>query len=275
MYSYLKAVKDGRLDIGSFIHEAKRIGADGVELLDFFYKDMDRDRAAAMQALEETGLVCGVFSVAQNFAKKSPAERQVEAGKVMVGVEEALKYGAKVVRVFAGDVSEGIEFDEARKWIIMMLADVSNYAQEHGVKLALENHGTLAGRSDQVKGIIDDVRDKCGHDALGANPDTGNFMLVGQAGHEAVEDVASYAYMVHFKDFKKADEGYDGFTYKALDGTGYYGTVIGEGEVDLGACVASLKEAGFDGWLNLEFEGDGDPMVDVEKSFKNTESFAR
>jgi len=275
MYSYLKAVKDGRLDIGSFIHEAKRIGADGVELLDFFYKDMDRDRAAAMQALEETGLVCGVFSVAQNFAKKSPAERQVEAGKVMVGVEEALKYGAKVVRVFAGDVSEGIEFDEARKWIIMMLADVSNYAQEHGIKLALENHGTLAGRSDQVKGIIDDVRDKCGHDALGANPDTGNFMLVGQAGHEAVEDVASYAYMVHFKDFKKADEGYDGFTYKALDGTGYYGTVIGEGEVDLGACVASLKEAGFDGWLNLEFEGDGDPMVDVEKSFKNTESFAR
>jgi len=275
MYSYLKAVKDGRLDIASFIHEAKRIGADGVELLDFFYKDMDRDRAAAMQALEETGLVCGVFSVAQNFAKKSPAERQVEAGKVMVGVEEALKFKAKVVRVFAGDVSEGIEFDEARKWIVMMLADVSNYAQEHGVKLALENHGTLAGRSDQVKGIIDDVRDKCGHDALGANPDTGNFMLVGQAGHEAVEDVASYAYMVHFKDFKKAGEGYDGFTYKALDGTGYYGTVIGEGEVDLGACVASLKEAGFDGWLNLEFEGEGDPMVDVEKSFKNTESFAR
>ena len=275
MYSYLKAVKDGRLDIASFVHEAKRIGADGVELLDFFYKDMDKDRDAAMQALEETGLVCGVFSVAQNFAKKLPAERQFEAGKVMLGVEEALKFKAKVVRVFAGDVSEGIEFDEARGWIVTMLADVSNYAHEKGIKLALENHGTLAGRSDQVKGIIDDVRDKCGHDALGANPDTGNFMLVGQAGHEAIEDVAGYAYMVHFKDFKKAAEGYDGFAYKALDGTGYYGTVIGEGEVDLAACVAALNAAGFDGWLNLEYEGEGDPMVDVEKSFKNTESFAR
>ena len=275
MYSYLKAVKDGRLDIGSFIHEAKRIGADGVELLDFFYKDMDKDRAMAMEALEETGLVCGVFSVSQNFAKKLPAERQVEAGKVMVGVNEAVKFEAKVVRVFAGDVSEGIEFDEARKWIVTMLADVSNYAQEHGIKLALENHGTLAGRSDQVKGIIDDVRDKCGHDALGANPDTGNFMLVGQLGHEAINDLVDYAYMVHFKDLVKAPEGYDGHTFEALDGTAYYGTVIGEGEVDLAACVSALNAAGFDGWLNLEYEGEGDPVVDVEKSFRNTEKFAR
>ncbi|MCH7944812.1 MAG: sugar phosphate isomerase/epimerase, partial [Armatimonadetes bacterium] len=227
MYSYLKAVKDGRLDIGSFIHEAKRIGADGVELLDFFYKDIDKDRAMAMDALKETGLVCGVFSVSQNFAKKLPVERTIEVAKVYFGVDEALKYGANVVRVFAGDVSEGIEFDEARKWIVDGLAEVSDYAQKNGVKLALENHGTLAGRSDQVRGIIDDVRDRCGHDALGANPDTGNFQLVGQAGHEAIEDVVSYAYMVHFKDLKKAPEGYDGFTYKALDGTGYYGTVIG------------------------------------------------
>ena len=275
MYSYVRAVQAGRLDIVSFIHEAKRIGADGVELLDFFYKDIEAERELAMAALSETGLVCGVFSVAQNFAKKLAVDRQVEAAKVMFGVDEAVRYGAKVVRVFAGDVSEGIEFDEARTWIVEGLADVSNYAREHDVKLALENHGRLAGRSDQIIGIVDEVRDKCGHDALGANPDTGNFLLVGESGSDGVKALAEYAYMVHFKDFKKAAEGYDGFTYKALDGTGYYGTVIGEGEVDLGACVASLKEAGFDGWLNLEFEGEGDPMVDVEKSFKNTESFAR
>jgi sugar phosphate isomerase/epimerase len=68
--------------------------------------------------------------------------------------------------------------------------------------------------------------------------------------------------------------GWEGYTFKALDGTEYVGTVIGEGEVDLAACVAALKGVGFDGWLNLEFEGEGDPMVDVEKSFRNTERFA-
>lgn len=275
MYSYVRAVRAGRLDIVSFIQEAKRIGADGVELLDFFYEDIERERDLAMAALSEAGLVCGVFSVAQNFAKKLPDERRVEAAKVLFGVDEAVRYGAKVVRVFAGDVSEGIEFDEARAWIVEGLADVSDYAHEHGVKLALENHGRLAGRSDQIIGIVDEVREKCGHDALGANPDTGNFLLVGQSGSEAVKDVASYAYMVHFKDFERAPADYEGNTFKALDGTRYLGTVIGEGEVDLGACVAALKAVGFDGWLNLEYEGEGDPIVDVEKSFRNTESFAR
>lgn len=275
MYSYLRAVKDGRLDIAKFIQEAKRIGADGVELLDFFYKDVEPDRDQALQALSETGLTCGVFSVAQNFAKPSAEERQEQAKKVYFGVDEALKFGTDTVRVFAGDVAEGITFDQARSWIIDGLVDVSNYANDRKVRLALENHGNLAGRSDQVKGIIDEVRDRCGHAALGANPDTGNFQLVGQASHEAIQDVASYAYMVHFKDFLAKPEGWEGYTFKSLDGTEFVGSVIGEGDVDLPACVAALKAAGFDGWLNLEYEGEGDPIIDVEKSFRNTERLAR
>lgn len=275
MYSYLRAVKDGRLDIASFIHEAKRIGADGVELLDFFYNDVEADRARAQEALSETGLVCGVFSVAQNFAKQSADEREAQAQKVRFGVDEAVKFGTDTVRVFAGDVSESVTFDDARAWIIEGLTSVSNYAHERGVRLALENHGKLAGRSDQVKGIIDEVRQICGHAALGANPDTGNFQLVGQSSHEAIQDVAPYAYMVHFKDFKRKPEGWDGYTFKALDGTEFIGSVIGEGDVDLTKCVAALKANHFDSWLNLEYEGEGDPLVDVEKSFRNTERLAR
>jgi len=67
MYSYYQAVQDGRLDIPGFIHEAKNAGAEGVELLDFFYKDVEADRIAAKAALAETGLPCPIFSVAQNF----------------------------------------------------------------------------------------------------------------------------------------------------------------------------------------------------------------
>jgi sugar phosphate isomerase/epimerase len=275
MYSYLRAVKDGRLDIAKFIHEAKRIGVDGVELLDFFYKDVEVERATALQALSDTGLKCGVFSVAQNFAKPTQEERDDQAKKVFFGVDEALHFDAKTVRVFAGDVAEGITFDQARAWIIDGLTQVANYAHDRNVRLALENHGKLAGRSDQVKGMIDEVRDRCGHDALGANPDTGNFQLVGQASHEAIQEVSPYAYMVHFKDFKLKPAGWDGYTFKALDGTEFVGSVIGEGDVDLPACVAALKANGFDGWLNLEYEGEGDPIVDVEKSYHNTERLAR
>jgi len=198
MWSYVQAYKEGRIDIPGFIREAQRIGAEGVELLDFFAPNPAADREAAKAALAETGLVCGVFSVGQNFARPSVEERQAALDRVKFGVDEAVALGAGTVRVFAGDVSEGITFDEARGWIIEGLAEGSRYAHDHGVRLALENHGSLAGRSDQVKGIIEDVRAACGNDALGANPDTGNFLLVGQASHEAILDVAPYAYMVHF-----------------------------------------------------------------------------
>jgi len=269
MYSYYRTVKGGAMDIPGFIREAKKIGAIGVELLDFFYTDPEAERPLALEALKETGLPCPIFSVAQNFAKTSPEEREKQLGKIKFGVDEAGHFGAGVVRVFAGDVAEGITFDQARGWIIEGLAKASTYAEEHGVKLALENHGSLAGRGEQVRGIIEDVRALAGNSALGANPDTGNFLLVNQPSHEAIREVARYANMVHFKDFKRDPEG----IYGALNGERYSGTAIGEGMVDLHACIAALKEAGFDGWLSMEYEGEEDPLTAVPRSLANARRY--
>lgn len=273
MYSYYRAVKDGRLDLPGFIHEAKRIGADGVELLDFFYKDVEADRKAAWAAMEETGLPCPIFSVAQNFAKVSEAERQAELDKIRFGVDEAVWYGSGVVRVFAGDVAEGITFDQAREWIVEGLAAASRYAHDHSVKLALENHGKLAGRGDQVRGLVQDVRALSGNNVLGANPDTGNFLLVDQPSHEAIQQVASVANMVHFKDFAPAPKDHEGFAYESLAGAKFVGTAVGEGTVDLAACLAALRDAGFDGWLSVEYEGEEDPMTAVPRCIENARKF--
>jgi sugar phosphate isomerase/epimerase len=269
MYSYYRTVHSGAMDISGFIHEAKKSGADGVELLDFFYKDVETERAAALAALAETGLPCPIFSVAQNFAKPSAEERELMLNKIKFGVDEALHYGSGVVRVFAGDVSEGITFEQAREWIIDGLSKASLYAADKGLKLALENHGHLAGKGEQVRGIIEDVRARSGTDVLGANPDTGNFLLVNQPSHEAIQEVARYANMVHFKDFREDPTG----EYVAHDGTRYVGTAVGEGEVDLHACLAALREAGFDGWLSMEYEGREDPMTAVPKSLTNSRKY--
>jgi sugar phosphate isomerase/epimerase len=273
MYSYAQSVRRGQLDLPGFIHEAKRAGAEGVELLDFFYKDLDRDRAAAQQALSETGLPCPVFSVAQNFAKPDAEARAAELAKIQFGLGEALRFGAGVVRVFAGDVSEGISFEQARAWIVEGLTSASVFAHERGVRLALENHGKLAGRGDQVRALIDEVRDRSGNGALGANPDTGNFLLVNQPSHEAIQQVAAYAYMVHFKDFKAKPAGYEGYAYGALDGSQWVGTAVGEGDVHLETCIETLRAAGFDGWLSVEYEGAEDPLAAVPRSIANARRY--
>jgi len=273
MWSYVRAFKDGRLDIPGFIHEAKRSGADGVELLDFFYRDVVADRAAALQALRETGLPCPIFSVSQNFAKPTEEERRAQLDRIKFGVDEAVLYQSDVVRVFAGDVAEGITFDQARTWIVEGLAEASKYASAKGKRLALENHGTLAGRGEQVRGLIEDVRKMAGNDALGANPDTGNFLIVHQESHEAIAEVAKFAYMVHFKDFKPEPEGYGGFAYTTIQGEKVIGTAVGEGSVDLERCIKELKDAGFDGWLSVEYEGDEDPLTAVRRSIENAKKY--
>lgn len=268
MWSYYRPWKEGRIDIPGFVREAKRIGAEGVELLDFFYRDPEAERAAIQEALDETNLPVPIFSVANNFAKLTPEEREAQLKRIQFGVDEARKWGARTVRVFAGDVAPGITFEQARSWIIEGLADASKYAADHGIKLALENHGTLAGRADQVRGLIDAVRARSGNDALGANPDLGNFVLVNQLSHDAVRDLAPIANMVHFKDFNYGDG-----PFVALDGTKFVGAAVGEGIVNLEQCLLELKVNRFDGWLSVEYEGEEDSFTAVPRCLSNARKF--
>jgi sugar phosphate isomerase/epimerase len=286
MWSYFQTWKIGKMGLGDFIREAKNSGADGVELLDFFYNEPDKDRIEEFspeylepkrteidQALKETGLPVPIFSVSNNFAKTDGALRELALRKVKFGVDEAERLGAGVVRVFAGDVAEGITFRQAYDWIIEGLEMASNYAEPKGIKLALENHGTLAGRSDQVSKIIEDVRGMSLSEVLGANPDTGNFMLVNEPSHEAVQKVASYAYMVHFKDFVSEPPGHQGLAYESLDGRRYVGMAVGDGEVELGKCIDALRASGFNGWLSVEYEGEEDPLSAIPRSIANARKF--
>lgn len=268
MWSYVAAVRRGRMDIPGFIREAKRLNVDGVELLDFFWKDREAELPAVEAALRETGLPVGVYSVGNNFVNADEAARQAQVQVIRDGVDNAVHFGAKVVRVFAGDVTHGITLEDALGWIITGLKEAAAYAYGKNVTLALENHGKMAGRSDQVELILKAVASP----ALKANPDTGNFLLVHQASHEAVADLAARAAMVHFKDFRVAPDDYAGFAYTALDGLKFAGTAIGEGEVDLPDCITSLRQAGFDGWLNIEYEAEEDPLTGVARSVENSRS---
>ena len=119
MWSYVSPWKRGQLDIPGFVHECKRLNVDGVELLDFFWKDRTAETPLVWAALNETGLPVGVYSVSNNFVKTDPTERLAALETIKKGVDSANEFGAKVVRVFAGDVhSAGITFSDALDWII-------------------------------------------------------------------------------------------------------------------------------------------------------------
>ncbi|MBS1717133.1 MAG: sugar phosphate isomerase/epimerase [Armatimonadetes bacterium] len=268
MWSYFRAWKQDRIDLTGFVIEAKQVGAEGVELLDFFYKDRAEDRQLLKSILNNEGFPCPIFSVSPNFAKADAAERIAEMDTILRGLEDAVELGASTLRVFAGNPADGVSYDSALGWIVDNLSEASRRADSAGVTLSLENHGKLAGRSSQVSEIIEAVRKNSGNNALGANPDTANFMLVGEDSASAVAAVAKYAYMCHLKDFKLAEPGWEGFAYEGAEGKKYVGTALGEGDVDLPACLQALQAQGYQGWLSLEYEGEEDPMTAVPRSIQ-------
>jgi len=266
MWSYAATHRRGELDIPGFIQEAKRLGVEGVELLDFFWRDIPAEMPNVLAALQDTGLAVGVYSVANDFISAHESERAAQVHKIRDGVDMAVQFGAKTVRVFGGDVTPEFTYEQCLLWIIEGLTEAARYAYDKGITLALENHGRLVGRSDQVEVVLNAVASP----ALKANPDTGNFLLVHQPSHTAVAALAARAAMCHFKDFKVVPDDYQGFSYTGIEGLKFAGTAIGEGEVDLADCVTALRQAGFDGWLNIEYEGEEDPFSAVSRSVEYT-----
>jgi len=266
MWSYAAAYRRGQIGLPGFIQEAKRLGVQGVELLDFFWRDPDAEMPLVRAALQDTGLPVGVYSVANNFVQADPSARAAQSARITEGVDRAVELNAPTVRVFAGDADAAFTSAQCLAWIVEGLTDAARYAHERGVTLALENHGRLAGRADQVQAILDAVASP----ALKANPDTGNFLLVHQPPPQAVAALAGRAAMCHFKDFRAVPAGHGGFAYESTEGNKFAGTALGEGDVDLPACVSALRGAGFDGWLNIEYEGEEDLFSAVSRSVDYT-----
>ncbi len=257
MWSVVHAVRAGKMDLPGFVEFAAHQDVEGVELLDYFWDDKEAQLPQIKQQVRDAGLELAVYSVGNDFFQPDREVWEKQLSDLFRGVETANALEVNLMRIFSGNHKQGHTLAEGMPWIIDGLTDGAEYAKRHGVVLALENHGLMAGRSEQVRQMIETVNSA----GLRANLDTGNFLLVGQNPTDAAHELADLVALVHLKDFAKAPEGQTAHVYKGLDGVGYTGTVVGEGEVDLPAIISILHKEGYDGWLSLEYEGGQDPLT--------------
>lgn len=257
MWSVHKYWYEQKWDTVDFLEFASEVGVQGVELLSCFWKDKEKDIPLIDAALQEYSLQVACFSACNNFVVADEEQRRGQVKEVTDAVDAAVHFGAKVVRVFSGDLpNDSITYEQGLEYVVEGLSKAAEYAEQSGVTLCLENHGLFAGRSDQVMDIIRKVNS----DALRSTFDTGNFLLVGQSTSEAVDELKDYVGHVHVKDFVPVPEGTTGAVIRALTGELYLGKVAGEGAVDLKYVFGALRNAGYDGWLSVEFEGDEEPQ---------------
>ncbi len=162
--------------------------------------------------------------------------RQVRA--VLARIDFARELGASNV---VSDAAHQLEVgpDDWRR-LVNTLRYLGDYAQDHGVKIALETHGGLTRNGKLAAKLLQAVD----HSAVGANYDTGNIYYYNDDldPAEDVRQVAEKVVQVHLKD---TEGGKGEWLFCAL----------GEGRVDFPAIIGVLQKAGFRGPYSLELEG--------------------
>ncbi len=104
--------------------------------------------------------------------KQPPNMLAKDVGHAKEWVEVAAKLGAPVLRVFAGPVATGENWETTAKRMAAALRKVADHGKKFGVLVGVQNHGDMLKTADETIQIVDMVNS----DWFGVIVDTGYFM---------------------------------------------------------------------------------------------------
>ena len=256
--AHLMVPEEGRT-VAKIIRQAAGVGFDGIDLGYYWGENRKAEFKEAIKVAKGEGIEIANYIVGNNFgdaAGESKAKLKKEIDNVKRALEEAAFFGCKVLRVFAGGYKQN--WDDCSKKILDAFAACLPTAEKCGVVMAVEDHGALCKDSTQQMYYINALDSKY----FRANCDIGNYWLPGgELPEVAVEKMAPYAAMVHVKDY-------------VILNAAPVAVPAGEGVIDFESCFRCLKDAGYDGWLTLEYEcGIGNPKTGIASSLVNMRNF--
>ena len=239
-YSYRQLFKAGQMTMESFLETCAALGFDGVELTQYFFSD---ETEAYLNGIKRKvfrlGLGVSGTAVGGDFGTADEAEREKLIDHVCDWLEKSARLGSPCLRVFGRNQPDGVDRETAVGWIRDAIGRCAVEAERHGVVLALENHHGLTA---DAAGTLDLYEPLLANPWIGINLDCGNF--VGDI-YEQFTRCASYAVNVHAKA-----------TYR-----------VGEARelVDYREVVRVLRDAGYAGYMAIEYEEPEPPLVGVDR----------
>ncbi len=231
------------LSLDTFLAMAADWGCDGAELTSYFFdpKTSDTDIVTLRQAAFTRGLAISGSAVGNNFAIPPGPQRNAEIKLVKEWIDRTALLSATHLRVFAGPIANGGSEDEAQKNCVAALEECCDYASTRGVMLGLENHGGIVATADALLDVVRSVQSPW----LGINLDTGNFHSADP--YADLARCAPYAINVQYKVAIRR---------RPKDPAE---------PADPGRVISILRDAGYQGFVSLEYEEDEDPFVAVPR----------
>jgi sugar phosphate isomerase/epimerase len=245
-YSFREALagKQKSMTLEDFVNRAAEWDIDAVEPTSYYFPEPatpEYCRRLRRQAFL-LGLGISGTAIRNTFTHPPGPQLDKEIAHVKHWVDLAVDLGAPTIRIFAGDLQKGTTEDQARQWCIGAIQQCCEYAATRGVILALENHGGIVASVDQLLAIVTAVKS----DWFGVNWDSGNFRS--DDPYRDLAKAAPYAVVAQIKtevtQHGKRQEG------------------------DIGRMVGILRDAGYRGYVALEYEAREDPFVAVPRYLK-------
>lgn len=245
-WSFNRELKAGEMTTIDFINAAGEMDFEGVEYVSQFFQDkvtdftyLDSLKNAAEKAdvlslmiqVDEIGHLC-----ASNLEERNAA---VELGKKWV---DASKYlGCTSMRVNAhGDGTP----EEMKTQAIDGIGRLADYANEKGIKLIIENHGSMSSHGAWLADLIAQLSDK----NVGTLDDFHNWCYETISGSIWGPCAKEYDY---YKGFEELIGTAEGVSVKAFR----FDSLGNEPDLNFPKFFQIMKDAGYDGYLGIEYEG--------------------
>lgn len=224
---------------------ARKAGFAGVEValaesgeihLNATRDDIECIRTLAKKAgIELFSVATGLFW-RYSLTSNNPDEREKAILIAKKQLDIAAWLECESVLMIPGMVTEAVSYDRAYKQAFDVISELEKYARERNVVIGLENVWNRFLLSPlEFKGFIDAINSPF----VQVYFDVGNVVKEGYP-EQWIEVLGKRITKVHFKDYKRDVGTMAGFCD------------ILTGDVDYPAVMASLRAAGYDGWLTAE-----------------------
>jgi L-ribulose-5-phosphate 3-epimerase len=233
-HKWLFGQAEPKLDNLDFAKEANALGIKAVEYVNIFFKDKAEDTKYLAEMKKRAGDL-GVKSLMimcddeGALGDPEPRLRSQAVNNHHKWVRAAKYLGCHSIRVNA--YSKG-SYEEQQKLAADGLRRLSEYAAGHDINVIVENHGGLSSDGHWLTGVIK----KADLPNCGTLPDFGNFPPEIDI-YEAVEMLMPYAKSVSAKSYDFDEKG-------------------DETKIDYYRMMKIVLDAGYKGYVGIEYEGD-------------------
>jgi len=243
MMSYTMWRRPELFSVRGMLELTHELGMEGIDFVTLSDTDPRELRAMA----EDLGITVACYTFFCGFNTPDAAQRLEAVDAAKREIDNALALGTKTIMVVTPGKPDQAR-EESRRYYVAGLGAIADDVQAAGLTLTVEN---FPGADSPFVTANDFFLAQHEIPSLRLTFDSGNT-LMGEDPAASYARCAPFVAHAHFKDWYLTDAGQG---RQGLDGRYYGSALIGEGIVDHRAVLTAMKQAGYDGFINIEYEG--------------------